>query len=133
MNADRFTIKSQEALQAAIDVAAGRRHSQVAPEHLLAVLLEQPEGMTLAVLRKLGASPEAIRAQVNSALDALPSLSTEAEATTAPELTQTAGGRARRECPRREKKGWGGRGGGIPSPQSTCCSRSPGTTAAPGR
>src|SRR3954462_5237451 len=88
MNADRFTIKSQEALQAAIDVAAGRRHSQVAPEHLLAVLLEQPEGMTLPVLRKLGASPEAIRAQVNSALEALPTLSTEAEPTTAPELMQ---------------------------------------------
>src|SRR3954469_25222815 len=88
MNADRFTIKSQEALQAAIALAAGRKHSQVAPEHLLAVLLEQPDGMTLPVLRKLGASPDAIRAQVNTALDALPTLSTEAEPTTAPELLQ---------------------------------------------
>src|SRR3954463_10266172 len=88
MNADRFTIKSQEALQAAISLAAGRRHSQVAPEHLLAVLLEQEDGMTLPVLRKLGASPDAIRAQVNADLDELPTLSTEAEPTTAPELMQ---------------------------------------------
>ena len=66
MNADRFTIKSQEALQAAISLAAARKHSQVTPEHLLAVLLEQEDGMTLPVLRKLGASPDAIRAQVNA-------------------------------------------------------------------
>jgi ATP-dependent Clp protease ATP-binding subunit ClpB len=88
MNADRFTIKSQEALQAAIALAAARKHSQVQPEHLLAVLLEQADGMTLPVLRKLGASPDAIRAQLNTVLDALPTLSTEAEPTTAPELLQ---------------------------------------------
>jgi ATP-dependent Clp protease ATP-binding subunit ClpB len=88
MNADRFTIKSQEALQAAISLAASRRHSQVAPEHLLAVLLEQSDGMTLPVLRKLGASPDAIRSQVNAVLDELPTLSTEAEPSTAPELMQ---------------------------------------------
>jgi ATP-dependent Clp protease ATP-binding subunit ClpB len=88
MNADRFTIKSQEALQAALALAAARKHSQVQPEHLLAVLLEQAEGMTLPVLRKLGASPDAIRAEVNEILDALPTLSTGAEPTTAPELVQ---------------------------------------------
>src|SRR4051795_1339685 len=88
MNADRFTIKSQEALQAAISLAAGRKHSQVQPEHLLAVLLEQADGMTLPVLRKLGASPDAIRGQVNAILDELPTLSTEAEPSTAPELLQ---------------------------------------------
>jgi ATP-dependent Clp protease ATP-binding subunit ClpB len=86
MNADRFTIKSQEALQAAIALAAARRHSQVAPEHLLAVLLEQADGMTLPVLRKLGVSPDAIRAQLNGVLDGLPTLSSDAEPTTAPEL-----------------------------------------------
>src|SRR5438445_90236 len=88
MNADRFTIKSQEALQAAISLAAGRKHAQVQPEHLLAVLLEQADGMTLPVLRKLGVSPDAIRAQVNTVLDGLPTLSAEAEPTTAPELLQ---------------------------------------------
>jgi ATP-dependent Clp protease ATP-binding subunit ClpB len=88
MNADRFTIKSQEALQAALALASARKHSQVAPEHLLAVLLEQADGMTLPVLRKLGVAPDAIRAQVNTVLDGLPTLSTEAEPTTAPDLVQ---------------------------------------------
>jgi ATP-dependent Clp protease ATP-binding subunit ClpB len=88
MNADRFTIKSQEALQAALGLAASRKNSQVQPEHLLAVLLEQADGMTLPVLRKLGASVDAIRAQVNEILDGLPTLSTDAEPTTSPELLQ---------------------------------------------
>src|SRR5207247_1107643 len=69
-------------------LAAARNHSQVQPEHLLAVLLEQADGMTLPVLRKLGAAPAAIRSQVNTALDGLPTLSSAAEPTTAPELMQ---------------------------------------------
>src|ERR687884_494963 len=45
MQADRFTIKSQEALQAAIALAAGRNHTETQPEHLLLALLEQPESV----------------------------------------------------------------------------------------
>jgi ATP-dependent Clp protease ATP-binding subunit ClpB len=86
MHADRFTIKSQEALQAAISLAAGRHHAQVAPEHLLAVLLEQEDGLVVPVLSKLGATVGPLRADVNAALDALPTLEQAAEPTTSPEL-----------------------------------------------
>jgi ATP-dependent Clp protease ATP-binding subunit ClpB len=78
MQADRFTIKSQEALQAAQQLAESRRNPQLTPEHLLAVLLEQDAGVVVPVLQKLGADPGAIRAQANTALDALPTLSGEA-------------------------------------------------------
>src|SRR4051812_4849335 len=61
MQPDRFTTKSQEALQAAVKVAADRRNTEVQPEHLLAVLLEQPEGVIPPVLRRLGTSPDEIR------------------------------------------------------------------------
>ena len=61
MQLDRFTIKSQEALQAALSLAAARQHAQVLPEHLLAALLEQPDGLVAPVLRKLGASPDELR------------------------------------------------------------------------
>ena len=44
MQPDRFTIKAQEAVQAAQRLADERRNPQTTPEHLLAVLLEQPEG-----------------------------------------------------------------------------------------
>ena len=76
MQADRFTIKSQEALAASGRLAEERRNPQVTPSHLLAVLLEQGDGggVVLPVLAKLGAPASSIRAQVNAALDALPTL-----------------------------------------------------------
>jgi ATP-dependent Clp protease ATP-binding subunit ClpB len=71
---DRFTIKSQEAIQAAQALADDRRNPQVTPEHLLSVLLEQDGGVVVPVLNKLGAGVEPIRADVNAALDAQPTL-----------------------------------------------------------
>src|SRR5437868_6629199 len=76
MQPDRFTIKSQEALQAAQRLAEERRNPQTTPEHLLAVLLEQEEGVVVPVLRKLGVEPASVRQDVGAALDALPRLST---------------------------------------------------------
>ena len=61
MQPDRFTIKSQEALQAAQRLADERRNPQTTPEHLLAVLLEQDGGVVVPVLRKLGVDPAAVR------------------------------------------------------------------------
>jgi len=75
MQPDRFTIKSQEALQAAQRLAEERRNPQTTPEHLLAVLLEQGEGIVVPVLRKLGVEPATVRQAVGQALDALPTLS----------------------------------------------------------
>jgi ATP-dependent Clp protease ATP-binding subunit ClpB len=74
MQPDRFTIKSQEALQAAQRLADERRNPQTMPEHLLAVLLEQEDGIVAPVLRKLGADPTAVRQANGQALDALPKL-----------------------------------------------------------
>ena len=77
MNPDRFTIKTQEALQAGQRLAEERRNPQLTPEHLLAVLLEQDSGVVVPVLEKLGADPAALRARVNEALDGLPTLAAE--------------------------------------------------------
>jgi ATP-dependent Clp protease ATP-binding subunit ClpB len=78
MQADRFTIKSQEALQAAQRLAEERRNPQLSPEHLLAVLLEADAGVVVPVLEKVGVPPAALRAKVNEALDALPTVSGDA-------------------------------------------------------
>ncbi len=55
MQADRFTVKSQEAVAAAQALAAERRNSEVAPAHLLVALLRQSEGLVVPILQKLGA------------------------------------------------------------------------------
>jgi ATP-dependent Clp protease ATP-binding subunit ClpB len=80
MQADRFTIKAQEAIAAAGQLAERRRNPQVTPEHLLSVLLEQDGGVVTPVLAKLGADVNGLRAQVNAALDALPTMTAGGEA-----------------------------------------------------
>ncbi len=87
MQADRFTIKAQEALAAAIRLAQERRNPQGTPSHLLAVLLESggpgpgpstgpgaAGGIVLPVLAKLGVDVQMLRSQVGNALEALPKL-----------------------------------------------------------
>ncbi len=93
MQADRFTIKSQEALAGAGRLAEERRNPQVTPLHLLAVLLapgntgasaDSPGGVVLPVLGKLGIQAAAVRAQVEDALGALPTLAEGSPAPSAP-------------------------------------------------
>src|ERR687896_2669573 len=86
MQADRFTIKAQEALAAAQSLAGARRNPEVAPWHLLVALLEQEGGIVVPVLRRANAEPEAVRRRANEALDALPTVS--GDATQAPALDQ---------------------------------------------
>jgi ATP-dependent Clp protease ATP-binding subunit ClpB len=86
MQLDRFTIKSQEALAAAQRVAGARGNPQLEPPHLLAALLEQPEGIVVPVLRAASADPERVRRSANEALDTLPTA--RGEATQAPAPSQ---------------------------------------------
>lgn len=71
-NMNRFTEKSQEALLVAQQLAERLNHSQVEPEHLLAALLEQPEGIVPQVLQRAGADPQGLLQQVKAELDRLP-------------------------------------------------------------
>jgi ATP-dependent Clp protease ATP-binding subunit ClpB len=80
MQADRFTIKSQEALAAAQRLAGARRNPEVMPQHLLLALLEQDGGIVVPVLRRAGADPERVRRLANEALDAAPTVSGDASA-----------------------------------------------------
>ena len=83
MQADRFTVKSQEALAAAQRLAGARHNPEVAPAHLLLALLEQDGGIVVPVLRRAGADPERVRRRANEAADLLPTITGEAAATPA--------------------------------------------------
>ncbi len=65
MNLERFTTKSQEAMQEAQQVAKKLSHQQIDGEHLLAALAAQEESIVPEILRRLGAEP----AKVETALD----------------------------------------------------------------
>ena len=74
MQADRFTVKSQEAVAAAQELARARRNPEIASAHLLLALLDQAESMAASVLQKVGADPAAVRTQANEAIASLPTL-----------------------------------------------------------
>ena len=86
MRLDRFTQKSRAAIEAAASLAASRKHAQVTPQHLLAILLEQDDSLVPRILKRIGASPETVRGDVNAALAKQPTLSSVAEPTTDPDL-----------------------------------------------
>lgn len=71
---DKFTLKSQEALQAAQDAAGRRRNQQIETEHLLLALLDQQDGVVQPILKKLGVDPQMVKAETEAALDRLPKI-----------------------------------------------------------
>ena len=72
MRFDRFTIRGQEAIQAAIGVAEKNQNQQVEPEHLLAAMLEQKEGVVRPVLGKIGANVPTVISEVEAAIAKMP-------------------------------------------------------------
>ena len=75
MQPDRFTVKSQEAVQTAVALAADGRNSEITPAHLLLALLEQEEGLAVPVLQKVGADVGATTARAREQVSSLPTLS----------------------------------------------------------
>ena len=75
MRFDKFTIKSQELIRDAQSLTSRYGNPQIEPEHLLAAMLEDKQGIARSLLRKLGASPEAVANEVIAAIDRLPKVS----------------------------------------------------------
>jgi ATP-dependent Clp protease ATP-binding subunit ClpB len=72
MRLDKFTLRAQEAIQSAIELAERNQNQQVEPEHLLAAMLEQPEGIVRPVLGKLGVNVAVVQNDVQAAIARFP-------------------------------------------------------------
>src|SRR5215469_8905023 len=72
---DKFTIKSQEAIQRANDLASQNGNPEILPVHLLAAMVEDREGIVDPVLGKLGANPATIETEVQERIERLPKVS----------------------------------------------------------
>ena len=72
MRLDKLTIKAQEAIQTAQSLADQHEHQAVEPEHLLAALLQQREGVVTPILAKLGVRAGAVQQQVEAELARVP-------------------------------------------------------------
>jgi len=72
MRFDKFTLRGQESVQAAIEFAERSQNQQVEPEHLLVAMLGQPEGTVRPILGKLGANADAVMNETVAAINRLP-------------------------------------------------------------
>jgi ATP-dependent Clp protease ATP-binding subunit ClpB len=68
LDPNKLTRKTQEAIGASQGLARERNHSQVTPEHLLAALVGQAEGVVVPVLERVGVAPKAVQEAVDGAL-----------------------------------------------------------------
>jgi ATP-dependent Clp protease ATP-binding subunit ClpB len=75
MQLDKFTLKSQEAIQTAHSLAQNNGNQEIQPEHLLKAILEQPEGVVVPVLQKMGINPSVILSETNQLIEQLPKVS----------------------------------------------------------
>jgi ATP-dependent Clp protease ATP-binding subunit ClpB len=76
---DKLTIKAQEALQSAQEIAQKLNHQEVDCEHLLSALIQQPEGLVRPLLEKLGLVPDAILQKLDDELNRRPQVHGAAE------------------------------------------------------
>ena len=75
MRFDKFTLKSQELIGKAQELTSTLGNQQIETGHFLAVMLEEPEGITRSILRKLDASPDTIANEVRAVLNKTPKIS----------------------------------------------------------
>jgi len=68
MNFNKLTVKAQEAITEAQNLARGAGNPELTPEHLLLALLRQEGGIVAPILNKLGLNPGTIQAEVASEL-----------------------------------------------------------------
>jgi ATP-dependent Clp protease ATP-binding subunit ClpB len=72
---DKFTVKAQEAIQRANELASEHGNPELLPIHLLAALVEDKEGIVVPVLEKIGIGPQAVLSEIYQEINKLPKVS----------------------------------------------------------
>ncbi|MEP2670306.1 MAG: ATP-dependent chaperone ClpB [Cyclobacteriaceae bacterium] len=72
MNFDKFTIKSQEALQKSAEIAVSHQHQAIEPAHLLKAILETDENVSTYILKKLNISQAILDTKLQEVLASFP-------------------------------------------------------------
>ena len=72
MDFSKFTLKAQQALKAAQDLASEHNQQEIAPAHLLLVLLDQEEGLTRPILQKLSVDPGEVKSRALEVVSKIP-------------------------------------------------------------
>ena len=74
MRIDRLTVRAQEAVAQAREIAMAKRHAEVQPEHMLLALLQQEDGLVPRLLSRIGADPAGVASALEQRFAAMPSV-----------------------------------------------------------
>jgi ATP-dependent Clp protease ATP-binding subunit ClpB len=74
-NFNKLTVKAQEIVQNAIEIAQNYSNQVLEPEHILASIVQEPGGITESILQKTGGNINLIKVKVNDLLERLPKVS----------------------------------------------------------
>lgn len=72
MNLDKLTLKAQEAVQSAVELASGNNHQAVDPSHILLALLSDADNVVNTILNKVGVRLPQLRSELEQRIDKLP-------------------------------------------------------------
>ncbi|MEM6335926.1 MAG: ATP-dependent chaperone ClpB [Bacteroidota bacterium] len=75
MNLQKFTLKAQEAVQNAVQLAASYTHQGLEPAHVLKAMLAEADNVAGTILQKIGANASVVDQSITAALDKLPKVS----------------------------------------------------------
>jgi len=88
MRFDKFTLKAQEALATAQQIAMAKSHTVLQPLHLLSALLHDEQGLAVTILKKIGANVRQVTDMTESELGRLPQGNPGAQLLPDPALSQ---------------------------------------------
>ena len=72
MRMDKMTLKAQDAINTAQNIATDMNHYEIQPEHLLLALIDQEGGIFGSIAQKIGAQLNELRSEADAAVKALP-------------------------------------------------------------
>src|SRR5690606_25978261 len=75
MNFDKFTIKSQEALQKSAEIVMSKQQQAIEPAHVLKAILDTDENVTSYLMKKLAINPAVLNAKLEELINSYPSVS----------------------------------------------------------
>lgn len=87
-NVNKLTIKAQEALQSATEIASNYSNQQIEPEHLFAALIQSNESTIVSILKKIGIDTDALKIKTTGQIEKLPKVSFSANQYLSPDLNK---------------------------------------------
>jgi len=74
-NFNKFTVKAQELIQNALEIAQSYSNQILEPEHVLASLIQEKSGFAESIIQKAGGNPNNLKIHISEAIDRLPKVS----------------------------------------------------------